>query len=261
MGALVYSVGVDLAWGEKAPTGLCAVTANGRVLGSWSCRTLDEIVAWCEPYMLGDVIVPVDAPLVVPNPVGRRECERALSRCYGGRHAGPHSSNRSMPSFVNGGRARRLADRLGLDVDPLLVAGQPIRRMVEVYPHPAIVTLFGLETALAYKAKSNRTIEVRKTAFEKLFLGLEGLATAMPPLDVRTSPRWAYLRSAVTRTQSSAMLDRVEDELDAYVCAYIGLYYVTHGLARCRVVGDLTRGYIITPVTDVDAKRLDDLCR
>jgi predicted RNase H-like nuclease len=39
----------------------------------------------------------------------------------------------------------------------------------------------------------------------------------------------------------------VEDELDAYVCAYLALHYWTHGLDRNRVVGDLDTGYIVTP--------------
>ena len=45
-------------------------------------------------------------------------------------------------------------------------------------------------------------------------------------------------------------MDRCEDEIDAYICAYVALYYWTHGLAHCRVVGDLASGYIITPVTE-----------
>jgi predicted RNase H-like nuclease len=49
----------------------------------------------------------------------------------------------------------------------------------------------------------------------------------------------------------------VEDEIDAYVRAYTALYYWTHGTTRCRVAGDVTDGYILTPVTPELAACLD----
>ena len=49
----------------------------------------------------------------------------------------------------------------------------------------------------------------------------------------------------------------IEDELDAYLCSYIGLYYWTHGTSRCRVVGDVESGYVVLPVTVEKATQLD----
>lgn len=72
-----------------------------------------------------------------------------------------------------------------------------------------------------------------------------------------SSPRWSLLRDQVDTTSSNAVLDRCEDEIDAYVCAYVALYYWTHGVAKCRVVGDVASGYIVTPVTDALALALD----
>lgn len=214
---------------------------------------------WCAPHMVNDVIVSIDAPLIVPNLTGRRDCERVISRCYGGRHAGAHSSNRSMPAFANGGRAHALVQRLGLDVDPVLDVGASVRRAIEMYPHPAIVTLLSLDRALAYKSKSTRSVATRKRAFESLFAGLEGLSHTQPALRVETSPRWTGLRRDMASAAGNAALDRIEDEVDAYVCAYVGLFYLTHGLVRCRVVGDSSRGYIVTPVTESDGQRIDSL--
>jgi predicted RNase H-like nuclease len=53
----------------------------------------------------------------------------------------------------------------------------------------------------------------------------------------------------------------VEDELDAFVCAYVAAYYWTHGTRRCRVVGDLESGYIVTPVSERQARCLDEWAR
>jgi hypothetical protein len=52
---------------------------------------------------------------------------------------------------------------------------------------------------------------------------------------------------------------RLEDEIDAYVCAYTALYYWTHGTSRCRIAGDTDSGYILTPVTQSQAACLDRL--
>lgn len=56
---------------------------------------------------------------------------------------------------------------------------------------------------------------------------------------------------------SNGQLDLIEDELDAFMCAYIGFYYWTHGASRCRVVGDVDSGYIVTPVTPDIGAALD----
>ena len=51
-------------------------------------------------------------------------------------------------------------------------------------------------------------------------------------------------------------LERVEDDVDAVVCAYIALY-ATAKPQRVRVLGNVENGYILTPVTPQIAQRLD----
>jgi hypothetical protein len=129
--------------------------------------------------------------------------------------------------------------------------------MIEVYPHPAMVSLFGLSFTLKYKAKRGRTVHDRRQAFAALTSHLEKLTMSNPPLSVATTARWEELRDALVVAHSNGQLDLVEDELDAYMCAYIGFYYWTHGASRCRVVGDVDSGYIITPVTPTIGLALD----
>ena len=40
--------------------------------------------------------------------------------------------------------------------------------------------------------------------------------------------------------------------MDAYVCAYIALHHWTSAHPDSRVIGDLERGYIVTPLTTAD---------
>ncbi len=256
-GGQTVFVGIDLAWGPKNRTGVVAVV-GGAVVNSQTLVSDDQICDWLDPYMAGPVLVAVDAPLIVRNPAGTsRPCDRKISKVFGGRHAGAHSANLGLAAFSAGVRAERLARRLGLSTDPRMQFGQPVRRMIEVYPHPAMVSLFGLSFTLKYKAKQGRTVDDRRQAFAELISHLEKLTTSDPPLSVATTPRWEELRDALGSASSNGQLDLVEDELDAYMCAYIGFYYWTHGASRCRVVGDLDSGYIVTPVTPPIGLALD----
>lgn len=245
-------IGLDLAWGPRARTGLCLVEGGG-VRESASLRTDEEITSWLHARLNEECLVAVDAPLVVPNETGRRPCETLITRWFGGRHAGAHSSNRTLPAFVDGGRAMRLAKSLDLSVDPLFEPRAPVRRMIEVYPHPALVVLFALARSIKYKAKRGRDLEARRYAFDQLFDLLESLREADPPLEVAGgNDRWSALRAVVAETGRQVDLDRAEDEIDAYVCAYTALHYWTQGPERNVVAGNLLDGYIVTPSTSCD---------
>ncbi len=254
-GSAVKFVGIDLAWSTRANTGVCLVQ-DGKVLDSALVQSDDAIIDWVAPHVDGPCLLAIDAPLIVNNATGRRPCESALSKCFGKHHAGPHSSNLGLASFAGGVRGERIAKRLGLGIDPLFPPGVPVQRAIEVYPHPALVALFGMDKSLKYKAKRGRSLPQRHAAFATLIGHLESLGDGNPPLDVATSPRWPLLRQGITDPSGTA-LDRYEDELDAYVCAYIGLHYWTHGSRHCRVVGDTATGYIVTPVNEAQAACLD----
>jgi predicted RNase H-like nuclease len=254
----VKFIGVDLAWSPSGGTGLCAIV-NGRVAASARLSTDSEILAWLEPLARNDAVVAIDAPLIVRNETGGRPCDRLISRCFGAHHASTHSANLGIHAFRDGVRADRLARALGLDIDPEFAHLTPTRRAVEVYPHSAIVALFGLPVTLKYKAKPNRTMLTRSAALAELIRHLEGLIAADPPVDVTSAPRWEELSATVSDPPSGAALSRAEDEIDAFVCAYVGLYYWAHGTDHCRVAGDVDSGYIVTPVTEEQAACLDQL--
>jgi predicted RNase H-like nuclease len=114
------------------------VTASTSVSGD------DELLEWLVPRSKGDVLIAIDAPLVVRNKTGRRPCDTLISRCFGRHHASTHSANLGLPAFRNGVRGELLTQRLDIGIDPEFEPRQPVRRAIEVYPHPAIVALFGL---------------------------------------------------------------------------------------------------------------------
>ncbi|HZT66435.1 MAG TPA: DUF429 domain-containing protein [Acidimicrobiales bacterium] len=241
--------GIDLAWGRRNRTGLCAVRPDGTVISSASVLSDDEIVEWILKHSASPAVVGFDAPIVVDNPTGRRPCETLVSRAFGAQKAGCHSSNRSMAVFADGGRARALARRLDLCLDPNGCT-QEVGLAAEVYPHAAVVALFGLAERIPYKAGRGRSLEDRRAALGHLVTLVESLVDGDPPLDVPSSPRWAGLLAAVDGAATHRALDEAEDEIDAYVCAYVALCLASDlgdGGRRVDVMGEWAAGAIVTP--------------
>lgn len=228
---------------------------DGAVLASASVVSDEEIVGWMAMSGADAAVVGFDAPLIVRNLTGRRHCEALLSRAFAGQRAGCYPSNLSLSAFTDGGRAFELARRLGLALDPEAADATGCGLAAEVYPHSALVALFGLPERLEYKAGRGRTVESRRTEMLRLVSFLLGLTRPEPPLVplvVEAGPRWSSLTGTIP-TARHVDLDRVEDELDAHVCAYVALLLAADradGGHRVRVLGDWSDGAVVTPVDD-----------
>ena len=64
----VHFVGVDLAWGQRSPTGVAVIDASGTLLHVGVAGDDDDVLTQLRPYVAGDCVVAIDAPLVVTNP-------------------------------------------------------------------------------------------------------------------------------------------------------------------------------------------------
>jgi predicted RNase H-like nuclease/Holliday junction resolvase RusA-like endonuclease len=205
-------VGIDLAWGPRARTGIAVVDDAGRLVRCGAVRTDDEIDEWLRTFV-GDVVVAaVDAPLIVSNDTGQRRCETEVSRAFGRYKIGAHSSNRGRAEF-NPPRAATLADRFGWLVDPARHGSVEAPVCIEVYPHPAMVGLFGL--------------------------------ASIGELCLSEHPRWAELLRVVADPKPGD-LTRIEDELDAILCAHLAWLW-HHRPDSLQVYGSLEDGYIVAP--------------
>jgi len=237
----VHHIGIDLAWGERQPTGLAVLDEEGALVHVSSVRTDEEIAERLAAYVEGPCLVAIDAPLVVRNVTGSRPAEKALTKDFRRFEAGCHPSNLAKPEFRDGPRGARVCKRLGLDMDPR--SGRA-RRAIEVYPHPATVVLFGLERTLKYKDKRGRDVELLRSELLTLMTHVESV--------VRTDETWAALRRAVETATRKSQLRVVEDQVDAVVCAYVGRFADLHP-DRTTVYGDLAEGYIVTPALPDDS--------
>ena len=234
--------GIDLAWGQRARTGLAVVSAEGSLMASASVHTDAEIRDFLAPYAACLATVAVDAPLIVTNPTGQRPCEREIGAVFGRYGAGAYPANTSNPHF-NPPRAATLAAALGWHTDPAHTGRPGAPGCVEVYPHPAMVGLFSLPYTLPYKGRKGRDLASLEAAYAVL---LDSMERHLLELELPRSERWAQLRTIAANPGRKADLERIEDEIDAIVCAHLAWLWSNRPDAL-HVYGDVSTGYIVAP--------------
>jgi len=211
-------------------------------VGVRSATSFDDVVEVVRRAVKPDrpVFVAVDAPLAVPNRSGERRAEELVRMVFGQFDAAPRPANRR--SLAEEGKVRgeefvkALAEmdiRHRPDWKPL----ERSRKCFEVYPHAALVAVFGLPQALGYEARKGRSYEERWAALKEYQRLLRRLPDASFPKSV--------VRSDVDGLEGEDLKD-VEGRLDACFCAYIA-YYAWKEPGKCAVLGNLKEGYILTP--------------
>jgi predicted RNase H-like nuclease len=241
----MFFVGVDLAWSPRNTSAVAIARDNLLVKWAPALGSVDEIASYILTA-IGDAsaFVAIDAPLVVHNPSGSRECDRRIAKLFRRYEAGVYPVNRSLLERygeVRGERLAKLLENAGFVNNPKLAAPEVGRAFAEVFPHSAMVAIFGLSKTLKYKARPGRSYEQRYHEFRRYQELLSSLGRAKPPLRVPEE----ILEVEVERLRGRA-LKRYEDLLDAITCAYVASYCWHHG--SCAVIGSVAEGYILTPM-------------
>jgi len=230
-------LGVDLAWGERKPDGICIIDAGSRssTIVEFAYRRGDAELFACVKRYLPDkkgTFLTIDAPIVCPNSSGTRPVDRLTHTLFHREHAACHPANSTKcprpPRVLR--KLRRLGFTAGWEVHP----GE--RTVAEVYPHPAMVRLFRLPRIVKYK---KGPVTHRRREFQRLqkLIG-SSLSDLFPSLSLTASAR-SLLRGPWSKP--------VEDMTDALFCALIGLWHWQHRGERSEVIGDLRSGFILLP--------------
>lgn len=240
----MHFVGIDLAWSYRNPSAVVVLEGGKAVAWKGKAAGDEEIIAFLkETVGEGPALVAVDAPLIVPNEGGWRPCDSELAMAFRRYEATPHPANRRR--FGGKVRGEELVRKLmaeGFIHSPFIEPLKATRQVVEVYPHPAAVNLFGLETTLKYKAKTGRSLDFRKMELSRYITLLRSLEKAYPPLSA------SQILSRELPPLKGRELKAFEDLLDALFCAYIALYCWTYGPRGYRIFGNAEEGYIIVPL-------------
>ncbi len=241
--------GLDLAWSARNTSGGVILELAGDVARPVVWRDdlgLDqEILGFLlEGVGSGPALVAIDAPLVVRNETGTRPCDLALSHAYRKAEAGALPANRRwLGPVVRGEEIVKELRRHGFGLAPHVERQRPVRQVVEVYPHPAMVELFGLTKTLKYKARKGRSVEDRRQELACYLELLRSLAKRAPPLQARE-----LLSNISVCDLRGGTLKRVEDLLDALFCAYIALHIWWHGPEGYRTFGSENSGFVLVPI-------------
>ena len=232
-------VGVDLAWSRGNESGVAVLSDGDPVrVENAGFAVSDEDILDIIPDETK--LVAVDAPLVVPNDEGQRPAEDELRPVYHEYNAGPYPANRNWLEKMCGEvRGENFVDVLrdeGFEHNPH-VDHSVEKGVLEVYPHPAMVALFELDTVIPYKDKQGRSKQDQVDGLRR-FHTLLGEETRL----VKSSlPDFT-----VSAEDTKAALKRFEDILDGVLSAYIA-WFLWHNSDRVRVFGSQAGGYITSP--------------
>lgn len=241
-------IGLDLAWSLANPSAAVALRWDGRtgrpILWADSLRSDEEILGFvAKGAKEGPALLATDAPLLVPNEKGARACDRKVSQFYRRAQALAYPANRKILGPVVRGEALVCKlERLGFRHSSQVERQKPVRQVVEVFPHPAAVELFGLPRILQYKARPGRPYELRWQELRRYQDLLGTLAESEPAMKAN------QLLGQDPRGLRGTKLKALEDLLDALFCAYIALHLWYWGPAGYRCFGNEKEGYILVPV-------------
>jgi predicted RNase H-like nuclease len=243
-------IGVDLAWKtEGNHSGIAVLVGDERQV---ELRAIAEglvsmvgVVDYIVSHSTANSVVAVDAPLVVTNATGRqRPCETLISEAFWQYHAGCHTTHTSMPYADIGMKLVNALSPYAFvhDFDMATAKRRGGRWLFEVYPHPAMVRLFGLAKIIRYKKGS---VAEKRLGLGKLRQHLISLASGSTGLVA--TPNLRELLGQDLEALRGKGLKCYEDTLDALFCAYLAWHCWRWGAERNEVFGTMEDGYIVVP--------------
>lgn len=236
-------IGIDLGW-KSQPSGLCCLELEDgklQLLDLGRQEAIADILTWIDKIVQSEApaMIAVDAPTLIPNFTGSRLPDKLSHKYFGKYHAGCYPANQNLAFAERTINFGLELESRGFVHAPTIEPQTPGRYQIEVFPHPAIVNLFGLERILKYKKGriSDRRLELIKL---QNYI-LEILPSLSPPLSFID-----FFPLEIPTT--GAALKETEDKLDSLICAYVAAYWWFWGIQSNLVLGDLTTGYIVIPL-------------
>ena len=245
-------LGIDAAWTATEPSGVALIRrcSDG---GPWVCVAVapsyesfitdgnasqwqhpptagcpepGQLLEASELLLAGErvSVVAIDIPLSNAPIIGRRCCDREISRNFGAQGCSTHSPNAKRPGPISTKLLNGFCDH-GYDL--AVDYGADLNKaVIEVYPHPALLSLLNRDYRVPYKvSRSSRywpetaiqqRVDLLMEEFGNIYNGLAEI--------IQGIPNFLPAPPHVGRTLTS--LKRYEDALDALVCAWVGACYI-----------------------------------
>jgi predicted RNase H-like nuclease len=238
-------IGVDFGW-VSGESGLCCLQWQDNQLQILDVTTklkLTEVFNWLDGWISSEesALIAVDAPTIIFNQTGARLPDKLTHKYFRKYHAGCYPANLNLPFAARTvGFGNQLQEK-GFIHAPTITPQQLGRYQIEVFPHPAIVHLFGLEKILKYKKgklseKQQELVKLRNY-----------IVNVLPQLEPKLNLENSVLLPDIPSKIIGKELKAIEDKLDSVICAYVAAYWWYWGEAKNLVLGDETTGYIVIP--------------
>ena len=240
---------IDAAWTEKQPSGIALL--KGTAFG-WECIALapsyDSFagltsgvpVNWNsrskgskpDPARLLSIaqkllgatpisLVAVDIPVATTPVISLRAADRNISREYGARGCSTHAPTAKRPGHIS----TLIAQGFCKHGFPLATARPKLgleKRLLEVYPHPALLSLLNVNYRFQYKITKTKRFWPNCSLprrLEKVTAQLRWILTSLRK-HIKNIPLLTI------SGESLAALKPYEDAADALVCAWVGVKYL-----------------------------------
>jgi predicted RNase H-like nuclease len=178
-------------------------------------------------------LVTIDMPVARLPFSTRRTADSLGSRAFGARGCGTHTPNASRPGPLGLRLSEAFSDEGYAIADATAVVGEP-QRLVEVYPHPALLRLLGADYLVPYKVSKSLSYWPGTSVEERIDGLLDGFDRILGGLRLHIADIPVVLPQP-SEVRSLAQLKRYEDTLDALVCAWVGTQYLA---GRAAPYGD-----------------------
>jgi predicted RNase H-like nuclease len=192
-----------------------------------------------------DTVLAIDAPLIIKNQSGQRQCERLIGQRFGHADASAHTSNLTLFPSARSVAIAAALERSGWShaVEPATDRRRPGKWFFEVYPHPGHVVLFDRKKIVKYKKGKVRE---RCAGLQELrHLIRDQLGCGTPRLIASSS--LTILLEQTLDVMGPSDRKQYEDSLDAVLCGYLAAHYWAWGSERNEMIGTMASGYIVVP--------------
>lgn len=255
-------LGIDAAWTTDKPSGIALIKRTGvrwrciavapsyesfvslvdGVAPNWSGKAAGSppnvaMLARVAAHLAGEPIAlaTIDMPVATTPIHGRREADQQISKAFGGRGCSTHSPSVVRPGRLGADITRQFSE-LGFEVATLSTPPGTPNRLVEVYPHPALLSLLGRPKRVPYKVDNTKRYWKDKSIPERLDLLLSELNSTLEGLKQHIDDIPIQMPS-LSMIKSFASLKPIEDALDALICCWVGCEYFAR---RAEPHGDHT---------------------
>lgn len=216
----------------------------GIVLDAGWVRGIDAVVSWLTARATSSSLIAIDAPLVVPNATGMRDCEREVGRAYGRWKVSANATNLGR-GWQAGISLRDRLEEAGLRYWSGLGAREPSSAtFFECYPYTTLVgaSEFGYDDERPRYKRMVPTLtlaerrEFRARECDELIRRFAGFRDSDPPIDLASHALTQTLLDEPSPLVDAAYKHR-EDLLDAAIAAWTATLWGRFGTDRCQVLG------------------------